>query len=203
MIVLYACTSNAGKLREFLHAASEFNSQEFGIEALPGIREMIPPEENGQTFEENSLSKAVYYSQFSDGLVFADDSGLDIDALGGAPGVRSARFAGEHATDEENNALALKRLDALSDRRARFVSVISLAQRGRVLHSARGTVEGEMLREPRGSNGFGYDPLFFCHKLGKTLAEASHEEKFQVSHRGNALRSLFAWLRSMEFEGGL
>jgi XTP/dITP diphosphohydrolase len=195
MTVLYACTTNSGKLREFLHAAAEAGVHEIAIEALPNIRNIAAPEENGNSFEENSALKAVYYSRFVDGLVFADDSGLEIDALGGAPGVRSARFAGEHATDAENNALVLKRLEAVSHRRARFVSVISLAQEGRVLHATRGKVEGEMLREPRGGNGFGYDPLFFCPAVGKTLAEASQDEKFQVSHRGNALRALFEWFK--------
>jgi len=194
MTLLYACTTNAGKLREFLHAAAEPGIHDFAIEALPGIHDIAPPEENGRSFEENSILKAVYYSQLTGDLVFADDSGLEIDALGGAPGVRSARFAGEHASDAQNNALALKRLETVSDRRARFVSVISLARRGHVMHTTRGTVEGEMLREPRGHNGFGYDPLFFCPALGKTLAEASQDEKFQVSHRGNALRDLFEWL---------
>lgn len=194
MTLLYTCTTNAGKLREFLHAAAEPGIHDFAIEALPGIHDIAPPEENGRSFEENSILKAVYYSQLTGDLVFADDSGLEIDALGGAPGVRSARFAGEHATDAENNALALERLESVSDRRARFVSVISLAQAGRVSHTTRGAVEGEMLREPRGHNGFGYDPLFFCPALGKTLAEASQDEKFQVSHRGNALRALFEWL---------
>jgi XTP/dITP diphosphohydrolase len=191
MTVLYACTTNAGKLREFLHAAALSGIHGFMIESLPGIRSIAPPEENGQTFEENSRLKALYYSRFADGLVFADDSGLEVDALHGAPGVRSARYAGEHAADAENNALVLDRLKAASDRRARFVCVISLAQTGRVLDTVRGVVEGEMLREPRGSNGFGYDPLFFCPAVGKTLAEASEDEKFQVSHRGNALRALF------------
>jgi XTP/dITP diphosphohydrolase len=195
MTILYASTTNAGKLREFLHAAAEANTSDFAIELLPGIRDIVPPEENGETFEANSVLKAVYYSRFTKGLVFADDSGLVVDALGGAPGVRSARFAGEHATDAENNALVLKQLETVSDRRARFVCVISLAQDGRVLHTSRGTVEGELLREPRGRNGFGYDPLFFCHAVAKTLAEATQEEKFQVSHRGNALRVLFEWLK--------
>ena len=195
MTIVYASTTNPGKLREFLHAAAEANSSDFVIEPLPAIREIAPPEENGETFEANSILKAVYYSRFTKGLVFADDSGLEVDALGRAPGVRSARIASEHATDAENNALVLKQLETVSDRAARFVCVISLARDGRVLHSSRGTVEGELLREPRGRNGFGYDPLFFCHAVGKTLAEATQDEKFQVSHRGNALRALFEWLK--------
>jgi XTP/dITP diphosphohydrolase len=196
MRVLYACTTNAGKLREFLQAASDV--EKFAIEPLPRIREIAPPAETGLSFEENSRLKAIYYSGFADELVFADDSGLEIVALGGAPGVHSARFAGEHATDAENNALALQKLGSAADRRARFVCVISLAHRGRVLHSAQGVVEGEMLNEPAGMNGFGYDPLFFCPALGKTLAEADNFEKFQVSHRGRAFRALLEWLRSQQ-----
>jgi XTP/dITP diphosphohydrolase len=196
MTILYACTSNAGKLREFLHAAAVSGIYGFAIETLPGIRTIVPPEENGETFEDNSRLKALYYSRFTDGFVFADDSGLEVDALQGAPGVRSARYAGEHATDAQNNALLLERLDAASDRTGRFVCVISLAHKGRVLHTVRGSVEGEMLREPRGSNGFGYDPLFFCPAIGKTLAEATEDEKFKVSHRGNALRALFERLKT-------
>lgn len=191
MTVLYACTTNEGKLREFLHAATVSGIAGYAIEALSGIRSIAPPEENGETFEENSRLKAVYYSRFTDGLVFADDSGLEVDALHGAPGIRSARYAGEHATDAQNNALVLERLDSAPDRTARFVCIISLAQKGQILYTARGVVEGEMLREPRGRNGFGYDPLFFCPAIGKTLAEAGEDEKFQVSHRGNALRALF------------
>lgn len=198
MTVLYACTSNAGKMREFLHAASQSDIPDFAIQALPAIGSIRPPEEDGATFEENSIIKATYYSQFIAGLVFADDSGLEVDALNGAPGVRSARFAGLHATDAQNNALLLKRLEAVSHRAARFVSTISLAQNGRVLHTSRGTVEGEMLREARGENGFGYDPMFFCPALGKTLAEANQDEKFRVSHRGRALRALLDWLRRAE-----
>jgi XTP/dITP diphosphohydrolase len=190
MTVLYACTTNTGKLREFLHTAPLSSKHRFTIEPLPDIRSIAPPEENGDTFEENSKLKALYYSGFTENLVFADDSGLEVDALHGAPGVRSARYAGEHATDAQNNALLLDRLEAASDRSARFVCVISLAQNGRILHTTRGVVEGVMLHEQRGHNGFGYDPLFFCPAVGKTLAEATEDEKFQVSHRGNALRAL-------------
>lgn len=200
MTVLYACTTNAGKLREFLHATAVSGIYGFTVEALPGIRSIVPPEENGETFEENSRLKAIYYSRFTDGLAFADDSGLEVDALHGAPGVRSARYAGEHATDAQNNALLLERLGPASDRKARFVCVISLAQNGRVLHTARGVVEGEMLHEPRGRNGFGYDPLFFCQAIGKTLAEVTEDEKLKISHRGNALRALFERLKTTGVE---
>src|SRR5690348_13053420 len=192
-MVLYACTSNPGKLREFMQAAEQVRVQ-IRIEPLPGLSAVIPPAETGDTFEANSALKAVYYSQFHPGLVFADDSGLEVDALSGRPGVRSARFAGEHSTDAQNNALLLRELNGIKQREARFVSVVSLATSGRLISSTRGTVEGEMLSAPRGNHGFGYDPLFFCYSLGKTLAEASDGEKFAVSHRGNAMRALFRWI---------
>jgi XTP/dITP diphosphohydrolase len=192
-MVLYACTSNPGKLREFLNASEESSAQ-LRIEPLPGLRAITPPAETGDTFEANSGLKAVYYSHFYPGLIFADDSGLEVDALNGRPGVRSARYAGEHSTDAENNALLLRELNGIENRKARFVSVISVARSGRLICSTRGTVEGEMLTAPRGSSGFGYDPLFFCYSLGKTLAEASEGEKFAVSHRGNAMRALFKWI---------
>jgi XTP/dITP diphosphohydrolase len=192
-MVLYACTSNPGKLREFLHA-SEQDSAPLGIEPLPGLSAIIPPAETGDTFEANSALKAVYYSRFHPGLIFADDSGLEVDALNGRPGVLSARYAGEHSTDAENNALLLRELNGIKQRKARFVSVVSLAKSGQLILSTRGTVEGEMLTAPRGNNGFGYDPLFFCYSLGKTLAEASEGEKFAVSHRGNAVRALLQWI---------
>lgn len=193
-MTLYASTSNPGKLREFLRACDQSGIANMAIEPLPGLRDIPPPEETGTTFEANATAKALYYSTFCDGCVFADDSGLEIVALGGAPGVRSARYAGEHASDEENNAMVLRNLEGSPDRRARFVCVIALATRGKLLHTVRGTVEGEILTGARGPNGFGYDPLFFYPPLRRSFGEFADEEKFAVSHRGNALRSLFEWI---------
>jgi XTP/dITP diphosphohydrolase len=199
-MLLYCCTTNKGKLREFLQAAQQSGFSDLRIEPLPELQDISAPEETGATFEENSNLKAVAYSLHTSELVLADDSGLEVDALGGAPGVRSARYAGEHSTDARNNALLLRQLERSDNRRARFVSVISLARSGQVIHAARGTVEGEILRQGRGENGFGYDPLFFCPALGKTLAEADTAEKFQVSHRGAALRALFRWMSQQGWE---
>ena len=123
-----------------------------------------------------------------------DDSGLEVDALGGEPGVYSARYAGEHATDDENNRLVLQRLGETADRRARFVCVIALAEAGRILKTFRGTVEGEMLRAARGPGGFGYDPLFYYAPFGCSFGEVDGERKFAVSHRGNALRGMLRYL---------
>lgn len=193
-MILYACSSNPGKLREFALAAEQFRS-DLIIEPLPGLKNIEAPEETGATFAENAALKALYYSRFTDEMVFADDSGLVVDALGGEPGVYSARYAGPDATDEANNQLLLQRLQGLANRHARFVCVIAAAKRGALLHTSTGTAEGEILEAPRGTNGFGYDPLFFYPPLNTGFAELSPEAKFVVSHRGHAVRNLLAWLR--------
>lgn len=185
---IYVCSSNSGKLREILLAASRTN---FEIAPLPGLRKLAPPEETGSSFEENATLKAIYYSHFTSEIVLADDSGLEVDALGGAPGVHSARYSGPNATDEENNNLLLKNLSHATARSARFVCVVALARAGVVLRTAQGSVKGEILLAPQGANGFGYDPLFFYPPLGSTFAEITPDDKLRVSHRGKALRALF------------
>lgn len=200
-IRLAAATSNAGKLREFVLAAREFASLE--IEALPGFRELPAVEETGATFEENARIKAIHYSSFTEDLLFAEDSGLVVDALGGAPGVYSARFSGASATDASNNQLLLDRLRGVADRTARFVCVIALARGGSVIQTFEGSVEGAILEEARGGNGFGYDPLFFYPPSNRTTAELNAVEKLEISHRGKALRSLFAWVSSAAYGRGL
>src|SRR5207302_7023671 len=137
-VILYCATSNPGKLREFQRAAVDFE-----IRALTPAPE--PPDETGATFEENAILKAVYYSRFADGPLFADDSGLEVDALGGAPGVHSARYAGPEATDAENNALLLDHLKTATNRAGRFVCAIALAEHGKLIRTFRGTVEGRIL----------------------------------------------------------
>jgi XTP/dITP diphosphohydrolase len=154
--------------------------------------------EDGATFEENARKKAEHYSAFVPGeIVLADDSGLEVDALGGAPGVHSARYAAtssaENADDRANNARLLRELSHAVDRAARFVCVIAVAQGGRTLATFRGEAQGRILAEPRGSSGFGYDPLFFFAALGKTFAELTPEEKAAVSHRGAAFRKFLDW----------
>ena len=186
MRLWYACSTNSGKLAEFALAAG----LDARIRALPGIEAIRPPEESGKTFEENAVLKAVYYSQCAEEPVFADDSGLEVDALGGAPGVYSARFAGQNAGQAENNNLLLQRLKGKADRRARFVTALALAKAGTLLGTSAGTVAGEILEAPRGENGFGYDPLFLYPPLGRTFAELTGAEKLEVSARGKALRAL-------------
>jgi len=195
-MLLYGCSTNPGKLREFSLAVHHSGTAGLRLEVLPNITEMCAPEETGATFEENAALKAVYYSHFTSALVFADDSGLEVKALGGAPGIRSARFAGSGANDQSNNALLLERLQGESDRQARFVCVIVVARDGKALRTFRGEVEGEILRSPRGAGGFGYDPLFFYPPLKRTLAEVTAEAKFSVSHRGKALGAMVEWLKS-------
>jgi XTP/dITP diphosphohydrolase len=157
---------------------------------LPGLRDIDPPEENGETFEENAADKAIYYSGYTEQPVLADDSGIVVRSLNGAPGVYSARYSGEGATDASNNALLLSNLAGREDRSARYICVLAMAQSGRVLTTVEGTVDGWIATSPHGAGGFGYDPLFFFPPLNRTFAELTPEERFSVSHRGNALRQL-------------
>lgn len=161
----------------------------FDVEVLPHLIDIAPPEETGSTFEENATLKAAYYSRFTQELVFADDSGLEVDALAGDPGVFSARYAGPHATDSQNNQLLLANLSSHEERTALFVSVVAIAKQGHVLATARGTVEGEILAAARGTEGFGYDPVFFYPPFAQSFGEISAERKLTVSHRGRALRA--------------
>lgn len=186
-MTLYCATTNPGKLREFQMAGYSYG---IDIQPLPGLETIPPPAETGGSFEENAILKAIYYSRFADQPVFADDSGLEVDALDGRPGVLSARYAGDDATDEANNRRLLEQLRGVSDRRARFVCVIAVARNGRVLKTYRGSVEGHILHEPRGEQGFGYDPLFFYEPFGCTFGEVPSENKMRVSHRGQALRAM-------------
>ena len=217
-MTIYAATTNPGKLREFSKCAGE---QGVEVLALPGVEFMPEPVEDAATFEGNAEKKAVEYSKLAPGLlVFADDSGLEVDALGGEPGVRSARFAddlgfelGQGSKDERNNRAVLSLLKDLSqeleadggvivgERGARFVCVLVLAKDGEVMLRARGEVEGQILDAPRGTDGFGYDPLFLLPESGKTLAEVSPEEKWAVSHRGNAFRELLTQLKDFAQNG--
>lgn len=194
-MTLYCATTNPGKLREFRAAAVHWGFPGISIESLPNAKSISAPEEVGSTFEENAVAKAVYYSRYSPEMIFADDSGLVVDALGGAPGVLSARYAGDEASDAENNRLLRERLEDVNDRAARFVCVIAVARNAELLATFYGAVEGCILDEERGSNGFGYDPMFFYPPFGCTFGEAGAAEKMNVSHRGKALRALLTWCR--------
>lgn len=187
---LYCATTNPGKLREFRFAAAAG----FEIEPLPGLKDIPAPVEDGATFEENAILKAAYYGIRFDGIVLGEDSGLEVSALDGAPGVWSARFAGEGATDDDNNRLLIARLQGTENRAARYVSVIAMVEAGAVVTTVRGEAAGRIIDQPHGSGGFGYDPYFFYPPLQQTFAEITAEQKFTVGHRGEALRLLFRFL---------
>lgn len=213
---LFLASTNPGKLREFREAAE---ARGIALARIPGIERFPACVEDGETFEANARKKALHYAALARGLVFADDSGLSVDALGGAPGLYSARYAGPRATDEENNAKLLAELRPLSvaadlsswgrrvsnnkDRRPRYnkpaataafpahyTCVIALASPGQRIVTTEGRVDGLIVESPRGEGGFGYDPYFFYPPFQKTFAEISASEKFEVSHRGIAFRRL-------------
>ncbi len=191
---LYCATGNPGKLREFRQAAGG----RLDIDLLPGFAELKPCEETGASFEENAIQKALYYGAYAPGPLFAEDSGIEVDALGGAPGIYSARFSGPEATDAGNNQLLLERLRGVGNRKARYVCAIAVHTPGDGVRTFRGEVAGVILEEPRGAGGFGYDPLFYYPPYNCTFAQVTPEEKFRVSHRGEAFRRLLEWARSYE-----
>jgi len=188
---VYCATSNPGKLCEFSHGLKGL----VDVRTIPNLGAIPAPKETGATFEENAVLKALYYARYCDGMVFAEDSGLEVDSLNGAPGVYSARFAGPDASDVDNNRLLLEKLRGVQNRGARFVSVIALAQGEQVLRTFRGEVGGQILLAPRGENGFGYDPLFYYPPFGCSFGEAPLESKMQVSHRGRALSKMADFLK--------
>jgi XTP/dITP diphosphohydrolase len=186
-LTLYCATGNAGKLKEFQLAAGKAG---IDVALLPRFSEIPECAEDGATFAENAAIKARYYGGNAEGKLFADDSGLVVDALGGAPGVYSARFAGPGATAEVNNRLLLDRMHGMRDRKARFVCAIALVEGAELLGIYEGAVEGIILDEPRGAEGFGYDPLFYYPPFRCTFGEAGEEQKLAVSHRGEAFTKM-------------
>jgi XTP/dITP diphosphohydrolase len=192
---IYLASANPGKLREFREAA---RARGVEVAPLPGIEQLPPCVEDGASFEANARKKVLHYAAWADGPVFADDSGICVDALGGRPGVHSARFAGDTASDEENNRKLLEALREIraDARSAHYICVIALAEGKRILTLAEGRADGLILDRPCGKGGFGYDPLFFFPPLGRTFAELTPEEKFSVSHRGEAFRKLLEFLQS-------
>ena len=198
-------TSNSGKLRDFAGAALRHGVEIAGISNFSSLPAVV---EDGLTFEENARKKAESYSRYVSGeIVIADDSGLEIDALKGAPGVHSARYAAPdlhnkqpheadaNTDDEANNARVLRELKSVptAQRTGRFVCVLAAARDGGTLATFRGTAEGMILDSPRGTSGFGYDPLFYFPQIQKTFAELSAEEKSKFSHRGKAFREFLKW----------
>lgn len=189
-------TSNLHKLREIRELLADVPVALVGLDVLPPAGE---PDETGATFEENARLKAWYYDRMPHGcdLTVAEDSGLVVDALEGEPGVRSARFVRPDASYPERFAEIFRRLDARPDRprTARFVCALAVVSNAQLVYEARGVVEGEITHEPRGTAGFGYDPIFYYPPYGCTLAEVTQASKLQVAHRGRAFRALADWLR--------
>jgi XTP/dITP diphosphohydrolase len=215
-VKLYLASSNPGKLAEFRDLARDAGpgapttpqlapdpatnvapssaAPQVELDLAPRFEELPPFEENAPTFAENALGKALHYSRSRDGFVFADDSGLVVPALGGAPGVRSARYAGPAATSAQRNARLLEELQGKRDteRAAYFVCAIALVQCGRAVAVVSDRADGLILDAPRGTKGFGYDPVFYVPALNKTFAELSPQEKNHHSHRGKAFRRLLS-----------
>ncbi len=192
-------SSNAGKLAEFeALAASESRGARFQFALLPNFSSLPTFSESAPTFAENAAGKAIHFSRMTDELVLADDSGLVVPALGGAPGVHSARYAGPGASDADRIRKLLTEMIGKSgaERAARFVCVLALAQRGRAIAIVSDFAAGELLAQPRGERGFGYDPVFLAPEVSKTFAELRREEKNRFSHRGKAFRRMFADLAS-------
>ena len=194
---LLVASSNQGKLREY-RALAEPAGASVELAFIPDFDSLPVFEEIWPTFAENAAGKALHYSRLSEGIVIADDSGLVVPALSGAPGVLSARYAGPGASDSDRirKLLGEMRGKEAQERRARFVCVVAVAKAGRVSGLFSASAEGILLREPRGQGGFGYDPIFFFPSLGKTYAEISREEKNLYSHRGKAFHKALEFLLS-------
>ena len=199
-MILTVATTNPGKIREIRQLLAGLPVT---LQTLTDFPSVPAPEESGATFAENARQKALYYAPTTGGMTVAEDSGLEIDAMGGAPGVQSARFGGEDSTYPEKFRLIYRALaDAGVDTSAaRFVCALAVAQDGQVVFEARGVVEGAIAPEPRGTGGFGYDPIFFYEPFGCTLAEAG-DRKGTVSHRGQAFRQLRQWLEAIDVRRG-
>lgn len=184
---IVAATTNKGKIREFQEILSELGYEVVSMHD-EGID--VEVEETGSTFSENALIKARAVSLLCDYPVIADDSGLCVDAMDGAPGIYSARFAGEDATDYDRNVKLLETLEGEENRKAQYVAAIAYIEPDGTEITTEGIIEGEILTEEHGTGGFGYDPLFWCTEIKKCFGEATPDEKNAVSHRGRALKKL-------------
>lgn len=188
---LVIATGNAGKLKEMKEMLGDL----FEVIGLKEAKASATAEENGCTFAENALIKAEDIFKQTGENVLADDSGLCVEALGGEPGIYSARYAGENATQEQKNALLLKNLHGAQNRRAKFVCAVALILKNGQVIQAEGETDGEILQSENGNGGFGYDPLFYSYDLKKSFGDCSDEEKNSVSHRSRALKNLLEKLR--------
>ncbi len=200
LVKLFLASSNPGKLKEYRPLAEKAAlSARLELTLLPELASLPVFAENAPTFAENAAGKALHYSRLQEGMVFADDSGLVVPSLGGAPGVHSARYAGADAANSQRIEKLLRemRTKTGAERAAHFVCAIALARKGQALAVVTDRVDGEILGVPRGADGFGYDPVFYFPALKKTFAELSEEEKNHHSHRGKAFRKLLVVLPSM------
>ncbi len=190
---LLLATQNQGKIREMVQIMAGTGIEAVTLDLRP---DLDPPKETGSTFLENAVDKAKYYNHATGLASLAEDAGLEVDALDGAPGVMSSRWMGEETSYEINNAWLVEHLSKLpqEERTARYVAAVALVDRGQVIFTAEETCEGRIGEEPRGSGGFGYDPVFFYPPFGKTFGEAAPEEKNRVSHRGKAMARLREFL---------
>ena len=198
---LYVATSNPGKLRDFAHAAKAFPNVQ--ILPLPNLDRIPAPEETADTFEGNALIKALAYGQLAPhAIVIADDSGISVRGLNGAPGIRSARYADdEHfdapgTPDQRNNACLLDRAAKLRYRDVSYLCSLASVRNGQLLTTAQGELQGRLMEAPRGTLGFGYDPLFEVLELNQTMAEVDPETRLRMSHRGRALVKLIRTLNT-------
>ena len=191
---LLVATTNPGKLVEIREILAGLPVSLDSLDKYPTVK---AAEENGSTFAENARSKACHYSHHTGQLAVAEDSGLEIDALGGAPGVKSARFKGTSYRDKFAAINRSLEATGVTTSSARFVCALAVADDRLVLFEATGVVEGQLVREPKGTGGFGYDPIFFSPPYGRTLAEVSPTEKAAISHRGQAFRALRKYLESL------
>ena len=191
--LIHLATSNAGKLREFREIAGGSPAQ---LELIPEFSKLPSFEETAPTFAENAAGKALHFSKFTDAIVLADDSGLVVPALGGEPGVHSARYAGANATDADRVAKLLRAMEGKTEdeRRARFVCVVAMAVDGRALAVVSASADGRIAPAPRGDCGFGYDPVFLDDDLGLTFGQISQYEKNRLSHRGRTFRKALEFL---------
>lgn len=196
MIEILIATNNPGKVREIRQLTADHPWTWRGLDEFPDVPSAI---EDAETFAGNARKKALHYAAATGLLTLADDSGLEVDALGGAPGVHSARYAGCPKSDANNNRKLIENLRDVkpSDRSARFRCSMALARGDAVLAETDGAVEGRIIDTPRGENGFGYDPHFLVPRLGKTMAELPAEQKNALSHRGKALRAMLAKLAEL------
>ena len=202
---IVVATGNPGKLKEIREILADTNFEIIGLDQFDTIEEPI---EDGQTFADNAKLKALYYAYHTNCWCLADDSGLVVDALNGAPGVHSARYAADRCDqnspreiiDQANNVKLIENLENISqeNRTARFVCYLALAKPGEIIAETQGTIEGQIILNYQGENGFGYDPLFYVSQLGKTTAQLDAAEKNKISHRGKAVRLLAEKLKHLK-----